>query len=159
MYNILANSFMANIVLDLISSCLLGDPLRRPQAMDELLAHPFFEDEAAWKFRIPDSLNPVPRLKHAAIFSYQSTQTPFLFRVRRVLRECGLPTVDGTMVPPGMDWRSFYFSMMERCFCLILILSPELLRSAACFEVPSATPDLIIAHMSIYGNNHCFEVP
>ena len=80
------------------------------------------------------SPQPKPSHRHAVIFSYQSTQTPFLFRVRRVLRQCGLTTVDGTMVPPGMDWRSFYFSMMEKAFSLVIILSPELLRSAACFE-------------------------
>ena len=38
------------------------------------------------------------------VISYQSAQTSFMLRVVAALEARGIRTVDGTRVPPGMDW-------------------------------------------------------
>ena len=44
-------------------------------------------------------------IEYPVVFSYQSAQKETLFRLREWLEVRGIKTADGTLVPPGADWR------------------------------------------------------
>lgn len=69
------------------------------------------------------------------VLSYSSVQTDFMKEVRAKLRESGLVVTDGSEVPPGMDWRRYFFHMASRAQIFVPILSAEYLFSGPCEEV------------------------
>lgn len=66
------------------------------------------------------------------VFSYQSKHKEFLFRLRDWLNAHGVPTVDGTQVPAGEDWRRFYFPKLHHAKILLPLMSESFLFSRAC---------------------------
>ena len=44
----------------------------------------------------------------------------------------GIETIDGSRVPPGQDWRRFFFPALSRALVFVPILSQSFLFSKAC---------------------------
>ena len=114
---------------DIIALCLQGNPSDRPKTMAEVLSHPFFGDELPPYPVLPPHLG-----GNDIIFSYQSTQVALLHRTRRFLNAIGITTADGTQVPPGADWRQWYFHKLNESKVFVAILSRNYYASPACWE-------------------------
>jgi len=119
---------------DCIAVCLRGH--QRPASMKEVLSHPFFtkSDEELKTF-----LPVVPYHGNGldVIISYQTTQVLDMGRMRRCLNIMGITTADGTQVPPGGDWRGWYFERMESASAFLPVISENYMNSGACYEEAS----------------------
>ena len=77
-------------------------------------------------------LSETERSHPPVVFSYSTPQEGLMIRVREALFQAGIESVDGTCVPPGQDWRRFYFPALARADVLIPILSADFLMSGSC---------------------------
>jgi len=66
------------------------------------------------------------------IMSYNTKNYAFMVQLRTALRARGFSTTDGSEVPPGKDWRRYYFPALCRAKIFMPILSDTFLFSTAC---------------------------
>ena len=55
-----------------------------------------------------------------------------LSQVVAALNEAGIASIDGTHVPPGKDWRRFFFTALSKAKVFVPILSQDFFFSKAC---------------------------
>lgn len=115
---------------DLLGVLLAGSPSERPQSMAEVLQHPFLQ--SAPTFTLP--VVPFHSGELDVVFSYNSRDEVLMRRTKRALRTAGCTTADGLEVPPGADWRLWYFSQLQRATVFLAIGSEGILRSSFCME-------------------------
>eukprot|EP00656_Telonema_subtile_P009337 TRINITY_DN14389_c0_g3_i1.p1 TRINITY_DN14389_c0_g3~~TRINITY_DN14389_c0_g3_i1.p1 ORF type:complete len:692 (+),score=168.66 TRINITY_DN14389_c0_g3_i1:374-2449(+) len=123
---------------DLIALCLQGvsgsygaghpNQYDRPQSMAQVLEHAFFREDDLVLPRVPYHVG------SDVIISYSSTQVMHMKRLSRCLRAMGINAKDGSQVPPGSDWRKWYFKSLEDAAVFVPMLSKQLANSPACFE-------------------------
>ena len=122
---------------DLLFNLLQRDPSDRPKSFAAVLAHPFLSGGTA-------QLVQPPALPYRgyAMLSYQSTNERLLKRIRLGLNAAGISTVDGTQVPPGGDWRVFFFDSLAQSSLLVALESQSFWNSAACLAELTQTLEL-----------------
>jgi len=124
------------VARDLIMKCLQGDPRGRPVDMGEVLAHLFFNIEDPLNIRQASVERPLPHADRGdldVIFSYRTLDTAEMIRLRLFFNSLGIRTADGSQVPPGRDWRTWYFNQMRKAKVFVPLLSRHYI-SGPCYS-------------------------
>eukprot|EP00656_Telonema_subtile_P017677 TRINITY_DN19523_c0_g1_i2.p1 TRINITY_DN19523_c0_g1~~TRINITY_DN19523_c0_g1_i2.p1 ORF type:complete len:783 (+),score=141.89 TRINITY_DN19523_c0_g1_i2:319-2667(+) len=143
------------LAIDALSQLLAANPADRPASMLEVLQHPFFTGRAVAFPRVPRHPGTLD-----VIFSYQTHNFGLLARVRRCLKTLGLSTVDGSVVPPGSDWRAWYFGRLEEATCFVAIVSQYSAASKPCGEEITAARAMSkpVIGLLVDGHSHGVEL-
>jgi len=62
----------------------------------------------------PKPPSPGREYRQQVVISHQTEMRPLLLRIVGALNKAGIRTVDGTRVPPGEDWRRFFFPALSK---------------------------------------------
>jgi len=115
-----------------------SSPSSNNSAQKESVAHPHLLSHClASTESLPESVILSPKITLSpetvhVVLSYQTAQIGLLKRVVAALDEAGIASLDGTHVPPGTDWRRFFFPALSKATVFVPILSREFFFSKGC---------------------------
>jgi len=155
-----ASFVMQLVARDLILKCLQGCPHNRPTSMREVLGHQFFSSVDQIMLQRP--LPHPDRGELDVIFSYRTIDAAEMMRLRQFLNVIGIKTADGSQVPPGEDWRLWYFDQMHKATVFVPILSRNYTSGPCVSETEQATQlgmPIVAVQLDSYGWNKVLSEP